>query len=94
MTEISKNIQDNITKIKTMFDKWGDIVEKEFVLDREDCITEESIYVVYIDGLCDHELIENTVIKPVTWEWKHTHVDPENLWSRIVNVESQTADIT
>ena len=37
MAEISRNIQENITNIKTIFDKWGDIVEKEFVLDREDC---------------------------------------------------------
>lgn len=26
-----------------------------------------AIYVVYIDGLCDNGLIEDTIIKPVTW---------------------------
>lgn len=94
MTEISTDIQENIKKIRKMFDKWGDIVEKEFVLDRESMYTGASIYVVYIDGLCDHELIENTIIKPVTWEWRDTHVDVEDLWNRIVRVESQTADLT
>lgn len=94
MTEISTDIQENIKNIRKMFDKWGDIVEKEFVLDRESMYTGASIYVVYIDGLCDHELIENTIIKPVTWEWRDTHVDVEDLWNRIVRVESQTADLT
>lgn len=65
--EISKNLDENITVIKSKFDKWGDIVEKKFVLSRPGWSFEEAIYVVYIDGLCDHELIENTIIKPVTW---------------------------
>ena len=93
MTKISGDIQKNITKIRAMFSKWGDIVEKEFVLDREGCYGGGSFYVVYIDGLCDHELIENTVIKPVTWEWRDAHTNMDNLWERMVNVESQTADL-
>lgn len=88
--EISKNLDENITVIKSKFDKWGDIVEKKFVLSRPGWSFEEAIYVVYIDGLCDHELIENTIIKPVTWEWRDA--DAEELWDRITSYEGQTAD--
>lgn len=90
--EISKNLDENITVIKSKFDKWGDIVEKKFVLSRPGWSFEEAIYVVYIDGLCDHELIENTIIKPVTWEWRDA--DAEELWDRIISYEGQTADYT
>ncbi len=90
--EISKNLDENITVIKSKFDKWGDIVEKKFVLGRPGWSFEEAIYVVYIDGLCDHELIENTIIKPVTWEWRDA--DAEELWDRIISYEGQTADYT
>ena len=90
--EISKNLDENITVIKSKFDKWGDIVEKKFVLSRPGWSFEEAIYVVYIDGLCDHELIENTIIKPVTWEWRDA--DAEELWDRITSYEGQTADYT
>lgn len=90
--EISKNLDENITVIKSKFDKWGDIVEKKFVLSRPGWSFEEAIYVVYIDGLCDHELIENTIIKPVTWEWRDA--DTEELWDRITSYEGQTADYT
>ena len=90
--EISKNLDENITVIKSKFDKWGDIVEKKFVLSRPGWSFQEAIYVVYIDGLCDHELIENTIIKPVTWEWRDA--DAEELWDRITSYEGQTADYT
>ena len=90
--EISKNLDENITVIKSKFDEWGDIVEKKFVLSRHGWSFEEAIYVVYIDGLCDHELIENTIIKPVTWEWRDA--DAEELWDRITSYEGQTADYT
>ena len=51
-----------------------------------------AIYVVYIDGLCDHELIENTLIKPITWEWRNK--DTADLWEHIISCEGQTADYT
>ena len=71
MASISKKIDENITQIETMFGNWSDIVERRFDLDR--CVwgDDPAIYVVYIDGLCDHELIENTLIKPITWEWRN-----------------------
>lgn len=90
--QISKNIDENITKIKSKFRGWDDLVEKKFSVRRLSWGGEAAIYVVYIDGLCDHELIENTIIKPITWEWRHD--DTDNLWEHIIFCEGQTADYT
>ena len=90
MASISKKIDENITQIETMFGNWSDIVERRFDLDRCAWGDDPAIYVVYIDGLCDHELIENTLIKPITWEWRNK--DTADLWEHIISCEGQTAD--
>ena len=92
MALISKKIDENITQIETMFGNWSDIVERRFDLDRCAWGDDPAIYVVYIDGLCDHELIENTLIKPITWEWRNK--DTADLWEHIISCEGQTADYT
>ena len=92
MASISKKIDENITQIETMFGNWSDIVERRFDLDRCAWGDDPAIYVVYIDGLCDHELIENTLIKPITWEWRNK--DTADLWEHIISCEGQTADYT
>ena len=66
MAGISISIDKNIAKIQSIFSKWDDIVERKFVLERGGVTDGRAIYVVYIDGLCNHELIENTIIKPIT----------------------------
>ncbi len=90
MAGISISIDKNIAKIQSIFSKWDDIVERKFVLERGGVTDGRAIYVVYIDGLCDHELIENTIIKPITWEWRGE--DSGSLWERITAREGQTAD--
>ena len=92
MASISKKIDENITQIETMFGNWSDIVERRFDLNRCAWGDDPAIYVVYIDGLCDHELIENTLIKPITWEWRNK--DTADLWEHIISCEGQTADYT
>ncbi|MGN0395896.1 MAG: spore germination protein [Coprococcus sp.] len=92
--KISKKISENITKVKTIFEGCSDLVEREFRLNRNAngaFSADKSIYVVYIDGLCDNELVESTIIKPVTWEWKENETC--NLWDAITSYESQSADI-
>lgn len=58
-TCISKNIAENITKVQTIFEGCNDLVEHEFKLNRNkngEFSEEKSIYVVYIDGLCNNEM--------------------------------------
>lgn len=94
-SRISENIEDNISRVKALFQDWGDIVERRFEVRRAECCNMTgvagAIYVVYIDGLCDNNLIEDTIIKPVTWEWRK-----ENdicLWEAMDRFETQSADI-
>lgn len=92
--KISKNISENIAKVKSIFEGCSDLVEHEFKLNRNAngaFSGDKSIYVVYIDGLCDNELVENVIIKPVTWEWRDNKTC--NLWDAITAYEGQSADI-
>lgn len=91
---ICKKIDENITKVKAIFAGCDDLVEHEFRLNRDgggEFIEKQSIYVVYIDGLCDNETVETTIVKPVTWEWRRDI--NISLWDAIVSYEGQSADI-
>ena len=105
-SRIDRDIDANISRVKALFADWGDIVERRFTVRRTglDVYAEDSIgsadetsasvgaiYVVYIDGLCDNGLIEDTIIKPVTWEWRHEHGC--SLWEAMDSFETQSADI-
>ena len=105
-SRIDKDIDANISRVKSLFADWGDIVERRFTVRRTgmDVYAEDTtgsadetsasvgaIYVVYIDGLCDNGLIEDTIIKPVTWEWRHEH--GSSLWEAMDSFETQSADI-
>ena len=105
-SRIDRDIDANISRVKALFADWGDIVERRFTVRRTglDVYAEDSvgsadetsasvgaIYVVYIDGLCDNGLIEDTIIKPVTWEWRHEHGG--SLWEAMDSFETQSADI-
>jgi spore germination protein len=95
MKNISRDIDKNIEEIKQIFADCGDIVQRKFCIRRDSCFgrmgAEAAIYVVYIDGLCDNGMIEDTIIKPVTWEWRHE--EDENLWEAMNRCETQSADI-
>ena len=105
-SRIDRDIDANISRVKTLFADWGDVVERRFTVRRTgmDVYAEDTtgsadetstsvgaIYVVYIDGLCDNGLIEDTIIKPVTWEWRHEH--GSSLWEAMDSFETQSADI-
>ena len=105
-SRIDKDIDANISRVKSLFADWGDIVERRFTVRRTgmDVYAEDTtgsadetsasvgaIYVVYIDRLCDNGLIEDTIIKPVTWEWRHEH--GSSLWEAMDSFETQSADI-
>lgn len=64
--EISSNIQDIMDLLKRRFYHCGDVVQKEFILcSQEELEQEIRGYLVYIDGLSDGELINESIIKPL-----------------------------
>lgn len=86
---ISLDIRKNIELLDVLFENCGDVVRKSFVLGRDG--SAGIIYIVYIDGLTDNAMIEESIIKPLTYEWKG--VREADLFDSILHVEAQTADI-
>ncbi|MGN0151671.1 MAG: spore germination protein [Wujia sp.] len=73
---ISSELSQNKAVLRQLFDKCGDVVQKSFVLER---LPEPvRIHVIYIDGLTDNGMVEDTILKPLTYEWRGTResVDP------------------
>ncbi len=65
---ISENVQENIALMDGLFDKCGDIVKKEFVLQRKQ--GELRIYMVYIDGMVNTDQVAGMVLRPLLYEWR------------------------
>ncbi len=66
--DICKNLDKNIEVLDTLFADWGDIVKKKFRLEREK--ENLAIYIIYIDGLTDNEMVERTITRPLLYEWR------------------------
>lgn len=86
---IDKNIDNNIAKIESMFNMCQDVIKRRFTVYQGK--KAGYIYVVYIDGLCDNELVEERVIRPVTYEWRNNSTD--NLWEAMDTYQTQSADM-
>lgn len=87
--KIDKNIDKNIAIIKSIFDDCQDVVKRKFTVYQGE--RTGYIYVLYIDGLCDNELVEERVIKPVTYQWRDSGSD--NLWEAMDTYQTQSADM-
>ena len=87
--KIDRNIDKNIEKVRSMFEDCEDVVERKFAVHQGE--QTGYIYVVYIDGLCDNELVEERVIKPVTYQWRNSK--SQNLWDAMNTYQTQSADM-
>ena len=88
---INSDISKNIEILKILFDRSGDIVQKSFWLERmPDPV---RIHIIYIDGLTDNSMVEETIIKPLTYEWRGTREYNDRLFDAIFYCEAQTVDI-
>lgn len=59
---ISKDIKENINYIKQVMKDCNDLVEKQFWIGMQH---EISLYVAYMDGLADTEMLQESVIRPL-----------------------------
>ena len=62
---LSPQLQENIAVIEALFQNCDDIVKKQFVLQRAEGTT--SVYMVYVDGLTDSDMVQEYVIRPLLW---------------------------
>ena len=65
---IESKLDNNIRFLEEKFDSWCDIVKKRFELSRMG--RAYSVYIMYIDGLADNEMVERTITHPILYEWK------------------------
>lgn len=87
--EISGNLTDNIKVLRLLFDRCGDVVQKSFILDRREGPV--KLHIIYIDGLTDNGMVEETLIKPLSYEWRDGSA--KNIFDAILYREAQTVDI-
>lgn len=87
--DLSCSLDENLAVLKKLFDRCGDIVQKSFVLERDQGAI--RIHIVYVDGLTNNEMLEETIIKPLSFEWKGSN--EKNIWESILYREAQTVDI-
>lgn len=90
---ISPALSDNVEVLRRLFENCGDVVQKSFLLER--IPKPVRIHIIYIDGLTDNGMVEETIIKPLTYEWRGTRETGlgQNVWESILYREAQTVDI-
>lgn len=87
--DIKPSLDENVSVLNTLFDKCGDAVQKPFIIEREQGPV--RIHIIYIDGLTDNGMVEETIIKPVSYEWRYEN--EKDIWDSILYREAQTVDI-
>lgn len=74
---IYEDLEKNIEVLESIFLEWGDIVKKKFILERKE--GNLPLYIIYVDGLTDNEMVERTITRPLLYEWRDTKLaDREN----------------
>lgn len=86
---LSTSLAENKKILNLLFEQCGDVVQKSFAIEREQ--GEVYIHILYIDGLTDNGMIEDTIIKPLSYEWRGC--SEYDVWDSILYREVQTADI-
>lgn len=86
---LSKSLAENKKILNVLFEQCGDVVQKSFAIDRKG--GEVYMHILYIDGLTDNGMIEDTIIKPLSYEWRGCR--EYDVWDSILYREVQTVDI-
>ena len=87
--DIKGFLEKNIEVLRQIFDGCQDVVQKTFVLSRAE--NPVKIHIVYMDGLTNNSMVEETILKPLTYEWRGTK--EKDIWDAILYCEAQTVDI-
>lgn len=99
---IYKSIGQNIDVLETLFSVWGDIVKKEFVLERAN--GNLKLFIIYIDGLTDNEMVERTITRPLLYEWRNSNKlgemsaskqpTAEKVFDQLFHYQTEAVDLT
>ncbi|MDD6072450.1 MAG: spore germination protein [Clostridiales bacterium] len=69
---ISRKLDRNIEMMETLFADADDMVWKRFELERSG--GRLAIYILYIDGMSDGEMVERTITRPLLYEWRGAEI--------------------
>lgn len=92
---IYSKLETNIRILDSVFSDWGDIVKKKFVLEREQENLE--IYILYIDGLTDNEMVERTITRPLLYEWRGSSFnrgEEFSVFKQIFHKQTEAVDLS
>lgn len=88
---VYENLEQNIEALESIFADWGDIVKKKFVLERKGGSI--GLYIIYVDGLTDNEMVERTITRPLLYEWRDRDcARPDGLGNFSSSGTSQTGE--
>lgn len=73
---ISRDLNRNIEVLETLFADADDMVWKRFELERNG--GKLAIYILYIDGMSNGEMVESTITRPLLYEWRGAEVRQKN----------------
>ena len=90
---LSASLDVNIEVFESIFENWGDLVKKRFELKRADGYVD--IFILYIDGLADNEMVERTITRPLLYEWKNETANVNSIFSSETEAVDmkETADV-
>ena len=86
---LSRSLDENVRVLNKLFEKSGDIVQKTFLIEREQ--GSAKIHLLYVDGLINVDIVEYAILKPISYEWKGT--DGRDLFESLLYREVQSVDI-
>ena len=86
---LRRSLAENKKVLGILFENCGDVVQKSFAMERAEGMV--YMHVVYIDGLTNNGMIEETILKPLSYEWRGNSA--KDVWDSILYQEVQTADI-
>lgn len=98
---VYEKLEKNIEVLESVFSNWGDIVKKKFILQRYK--TNLEIYIIYIDGLTDNEMVERTITHPLLYEWEELQCEGERkteiltgpaLFESLFHAQTEAVDLT
>ena len=90
---IEKDLAKNIEILESLFSDWGDLVRKTFCLKRRTGNVE--LYIIYIDGLTNNEMVERTITRPLLYEWRDVEDDmTESVFDTFFHKETEAVDLT
>lgn len=90
---IQRSLSENIEVLKTVFSDCDDMVWKRFELEREQ--ENLSVFILYIDGMSDGEMVERTITRPLLYEWRNAkRTEQGSVFDFLFHYQTESVDMT